>query len=224
MVRPGAVEPAVAEDDAPEAEDGPFELLLGRPSGARELPGDALGEETRRSGALGRGQQDACALPAHSRVRVARVCEVRLVVRKVGELVHDELRPERRDPLPKGCYVVHVADDGLGSERSEPLGLLRRAGHARDDVPVRDEERHQPHAEHPARAREEDAHCYSVAAQRSQRTSSSSASRRCESRDTRRVSCGSGAACPMVTRQTKWTSSGTASSALTSGTCSGSTP
>jgi hypothetical protein len=112
-------------------------------------------------------------------LRIACRGQARHVVGQIGELVHDELRAERDDGLTDRRSVVDVADDRLGAERPERLDLPGRTSHPRDDMLPGDEKRHEPYAEHTARAREEDAHAYSVPSQRSQRTSSS-ASRRWE--------------------------------------------
>ena len=54
--------------------------------------------------------------------------------------------------------VVDVAHNRFGAQRPELLGLVRRAGHAGDDVTAGDEQRDEPLSEHPGRPGEEDAH------------------------------------------------------------------
>ena len=81
-----------------------------------------------------------------------------LGVRKIGELVHDQVRLEGDDRNAERFRVVHVADDCLRAERSEGVGVVRRARHRGDLVPRGDQQRNHTNPDHATRACHEDPH------------------------------------------------------------------
>ena len=152
------VEPAVAEDHATRAQRRLLEVRNRSGRVSRQLPRDALHEKTARSGRPCCRQEIDRSLATHADVRRPGLCEMPLGVRKIGELVHDHVRPERDDCVTERFPVVHVADDCLCTERSEGVGLVRRARHCGDLVSGGHQQRNHTHPDHATRACHEDPH------------------------------------------------------------------
>jgi hypothetical protein len=87
------------------------------------LPGDALRDDASRAGRARGGDQIASALTSHPAVPVAEPREVRRSVGQVGQLMNNDVRSESGDRHGERARVVHVADDGLGSEFAQHPGF-----------------------------------------------------------------------------------------------------
>jgi len=122
-----AVELAVPNDDPPCIED--LALVFGHGiAAARRRPGDALGEEPACTSRTSGSKEMARPFGADPVVALGVVGDLLDVVGKIGQLVDDEIRSERRDGVEESGGVEHVAGDGRGAEGVDPGGLVRRAG------------------------------------------------------------------------------------------------
>ncbi len=164
----GPIELAVTDDNTTKVKDRALVLLDCRPAVARDLPGNALGDEPRGAGSLRSGEKVARSLASHPRVASTMFGNVHPIVRQVGELVHNHLGPEARNRFTERSEVKRVADDRLGTHCCQPLSLRGGAGHTSDIMPGGDQQRHQAHTDHPSRTSHEDSHPPMLTADRAQ--------------------------------------------------------
>ena len=157
---PGAwpVEPTVADDDATRVQRRSLELGNCHPRVACRLPRDALHEKTRcarRSrGPSGIGRP----LATHADVRRPDLDKLPFRIRKIGELVHDQVGPERDDRVTECLTPRTHRNDRLSTERSEGVDLVRRTRHRGNVVPRCGQQRDHVYPDHAARACDEDPH------------------------------------------------------------------
>jgi hypothetical protein len=113
-----------------------------------QLPGNALGVDPPRAGGARGREQVARTLAAHPVVARTQRGDLVGFVGQIGQLMHHRVGPEAGYRVVQRGGGIDIADDWLATEPAQRIGFPRRARHAGDIMPGRDQQGHQPHTDH----------------------------------------------------------------------------